>query len=90
MGTYKALSADPESVFSKLMEWQMTGGEKPEELGARDELGHITEREEIEDDLARQEREAQEQEWDEEEERERQKQAAKEKVAEVAEESKKL
>ncbi|KAK3899095.1 abc transporter ATP-binding protein [Staphylotrichum tortipilum] len=27
VGSYAALSADPESAFSKLMEWQMSGGE---------------------------------------------------------------
>ena len=27
VGSYTALSADPESAFSKLMEWQMSGGE---------------------------------------------------------------
>lgn len=30
MGSYTALSADPNSAFSKLMEWQMSGGEVPQ------------------------------------------------------------
>ncbi|RDW65480.1 putative multidrug resistance protein 2 [Coleophoma crateriformis] len=45
-GTYQALSANPDSAFSKLMEWQMSGGDadfKPE--------GRITEKEEIQGDL---------------------------------------
>lgn len=54
MGTYRDLSTNPESVFSKLMEWQMTGGENPDETVGREEGGHVTEREEIEDDLERQ------------------------------------
>lgn len=54
MGTYKDLSNNPESVFSKLMEWQMTGGENPQEDIGREEGGRVTEREEIEDDLERQ------------------------------------
>ena len=28
MGTYRALSANPDGAFSKLMEWQMSGGEE--------------------------------------------------------------
>lgn len=52
IGGYTQLSADPESAFSKLMEYQMNGGEPP--AGSRpprvDE--HITEDEEIEEDLA--------------------------------------
>ncbi len=54
MGTYKGLSANPESVFSKLMEWQMSGGDNPNEKAGREEGGHITEKEEIMDDLERQ------------------------------------
>lgn len=54
MGTYRDLSTNPDSVFSKLMEWQMTGGENPDEAVGREEGGHVTEREEIEDDLERQ------------------------------------
>lgn len=53
MGTYKDLSSDPESAFSRLMEWQMSGGENADEAVGREEGGHITEREEIEDDLSR-------------------------------------
>ncbi|SPN98833.1 probable multidrug resistance protein 2 [Cephalotrichum gorgonifer] len=53
IGRYADLSEDPHSAFSKLMEWQMTGGE-PTELLRRDvSLGHITEIEELEQDLDR-------------------------------------
>ncbi|OBT58925.1 hypothetical protein VE04_00876 [Pseudogymnoascus sp. 24MN13] len=52
MGTYKELAADPESAFSRLMEWQMSGGEGTEEtVGVN--RGHVTEKEVIADDLAR-------------------------------------
>lgn len=50
VGSYNALSADPESAFSKLMEWQMSGGE-PVVRPPRVE-GEVTEAEEIEEDLA--------------------------------------
>ncbi|KUI71164.1 ATP-dependent permease MDL1, mitochondrial [Cytospora mali] len=46
VGSYNDLSADPESAFSKLMEWQMSGGEpvsRPPKV--------VTEAEEIEEDL---------------------------------------
>lgn len=46
VGSYNQLSADPESAFSKLMEWQMSGGEatsKPPPV--------VTEAEEVEEDL---------------------------------------
>ena len=74
VGTYAELSADKQSAFSKLMEWQMTGGEAMMERhhhgGAVD--SHITEREEIEEDLEEEEeQEEQQQEEGEEEERER-------------------
>lgn len=49
IGSYTALSADPESAFSRLMEWQMTGGESPDPRRAAQ--GTITEAEEIEQDL---------------------------------------
>ncbi|KAI8230082.1 ATP-dependent permease MDL2 [Colletotrichum sp. SAR 10_99] len=52
IGKYTELSANPESAFSKLMEWQMSGGEIPE---SRSDRGHITEEEEIESDLEREE-----------------------------------
>ncbi|KAM5356388.1 hypothetical protein ACJ41O_003034 [Fusarium nematophilum] len=54
IGSYNQLAADKESAFSRLMEWQMSGGEVPqkESSAAR---AHITEAEELRDDLARQE-----------------------------------
>jgi len=56
-GSYRELSANPNSAFSKLMEWQMSGGEQSEKVGdaGRELGGHITESEEISDDLAREE-----------------------------------
>ena len=47
IGSYVSLSADPDSAFSKLMEWQMSGGEVPN----RPANGHVTEEEEIEEVL---------------------------------------
>ena len=44
-GTYQELAANPEGAFSKLMEWQLSGGEM-EPRGPRP-----TEEEEIEEDL---------------------------------------
>jgi putative ABC transport system ATP-binding protein len=59
-GTYKKLSANPESAFSKLMEWQMSGGDaaadKPGML--RESEGRVMEIEEIADDLTRDESES--------------------------------
>jgi len=49
-GTYNALSANPDSAFSKLMEWQMSGGDEADKRSMEPE-GHLTETEEIEDDL---------------------------------------
>ncbi|TVY21043.1 Mitochondrial ATP-dependent permease MDL1 [Lachnellula arida] len=49
-GTYTALSQDPHSAFSKLMEWQMSGGDAADKRGTEPE-GHLTETEEIADDL---------------------------------------
>lgn len=51
-GTYPALSSNPESAFSKLMEWQMSGGDAADKRAMEPE-GHLTETEEISDDLAR-------------------------------------
>ncbi|CAK7264111.1 ATP-binding cassette permease mdl1 [Sporothrix epigloea] len=48
-GRYADLSADPDSAFSRLMEWQMSGGEVALPLSRKD--GHVTEEERIEDDL---------------------------------------
>lgn len=47
IGSYTRLAADPESAFSKLMEWQMSGGEVPEKRSS-DHGPHITEAEEME------------------------------------------
>lgn len=52
--SYAQLAADVGSTFSKLMEWQMSGGEVPEKRSS--EPGpHITEAEEMEQDFAREE-----------------------------------
>ncbi|KAI8656728.1 hypothetical protein LRP88_12035 [Fusarium phalaenopsidis] len=56
IGSYHQLAADKESAFSKLMEWQMSGGEVPEKGNAASRA-HITEAEELEDDLERREEE---------------------------------
>ncbi|KAH6889994.1 P-loop containing nucleoside triphosphate hydrolase protein [Thelonectria olida] len=56
IGSYNQLAADPNSAFSKLMEWQMSGGEVPEKK-SHSEGAHITEAEEIEDELDREEEE---------------------------------
>lgn len=54
IGNYARLAADKDSAFSKLMEWQMSGGEVPEKRAL--EAGpNITEAEELEEDLAREE-----------------------------------
>lgn len=50
IGTYSALSANPESAFSKLMEWQMSGGDVPESVRGRPHQ-EVTEADEIEEDL---------------------------------------
>lgn len=50
IGSYAKLAADPESAFSRLMEWQMSGGEVPEKRSA-EHGAHITEYEELERDL---------------------------------------
>lgn len=55
IGSYVQLAADKESAFSKLMEWQMSGGEIPVKRPSTEATSHITEFEEIEDDLARDE-----------------------------------
>lgn len=51
-GTYNTLSSNPDSAFSKLMEWQMSGGDEADHRAVEIE-GHLTESEEISDDLAR-------------------------------------
>lgn len=50
-GTYNSLSSNPDSAFSKLMEWQMTGGDAPEKPPIEPE-GRLTEKEEIAHDLS--------------------------------------
>lgn len=50
IGSYPDLAADPDSAFSKLMEWQMSGGELPEKRSAASQA-HITEAEELQMDL---------------------------------------
>jgi putative ABC transport system ATP-binding protein len=42
MGTYKALSSNPDGAFSKLMEWQMHGGEPIEKSSAANPRGPPT------------------------------------------------
>lgn len=48
IGSYTQLAADPESAFSRLMEWQMSGGEVVLEKSRPEKGGHITEAEELE------------------------------------------
>ncbi|CAN8095796.1 unnamed protein product [Discula destructiva] len=51
MGSYSELSADQGSAFSKLMEWQMSGGEVPAGQRPQRVAPQVTEQEEIEEDL---------------------------------------
>ncbi|KAL2888181.1 ATP-dependent permease MDL1 [Ceratocystis lukuohia] len=55
IGSYSSLSANPESAFNKLMEWQMNGGE-PIAMESR-QGAIITEAEEIQEDLEKLEQE---------------------------------
>lgn len=48
IGSYTQLAADPESAFSKLMEWQMSGGDIPDQQRSVENLAQITEAEELE------------------------------------------
>lgn len=48
IGSYTTLAADPDSAFSKLMEWQMSGGDIVPEKRNTDSRAHITEAEEME------------------------------------------
>jgi putative ABC transport system ATP-binding protein len=50
-GTYKELSSNPNGAFSKLMEWQLSGGE---DKRAYEPEGMLTEAEEIAGDLIEQ------------------------------------
>ena len=54
IGSYAQLAANPESAFSKLMEWQMSGGEIPDKR-TPGSGPKITEAEEMEQDLVREE-----------------------------------
>jgi putative ABC transport system ATP-binding protein len=60
IGSYTELSANPKSAFSKLMEWQMSGGEVPDKRPSTEAASHVTEAEEIEQDLADEEDEERE------------------------------
>ncbi len=64
VGSYTALSADKNSAFSKLMEWQMSGGEVSAEHRPPSAQGRILEPEEIREEL---EEEEEEEEFEEEE-----------------------
>ncbi|KAL2191753.1 hypothetical protein L209DRAFT_673305 [Thermothelomyces heterothallicus CBS 203.75] len=71
VGSYAELSADKNSAFSKLMEWQLSGGDAPPEHRPPSAGGRILEREEIEEELhRREEEEEEEEEYREEEEEE--------------------
>ena len=52
IGSYTKLASDPESAFSKLMEYQMSGGEPPAGFRPPRIDEHISEAEENEADLA--------------------------------------
>jgi len=51
-GTYNQLASDPESAFSKLMEWQMSGGDAADAPKSNKSHGEITEKDIISDDLS--------------------------------------
>ena len=51
-GTYNELSSNPESAFSKLMEWQMNGGDIADQKSMEFD-GRLTEKDVIIDDLRR-------------------------------------
>lgn len=51
VGSFAELSANPESAFSRLMEWQMSGGEIPADQRQARVAPEVTEHEDIEDDL---------------------------------------
>ncbi|KAL2152412.1 hypothetical protein VTH82DRAFT_5596 [Thermothelomyces myriococcoides] len=65
VGTYAELSADKNSAFSKLMEWQLSGGDTPPENRPPNTGGRILEEEEIEEELRRREEEEEEHEEEE-------------------------
>lgn len=51
IGSYSMLSANPNSAFSKLMEWQMSGGEVVDAPRSQNVRPEVSEVEEIEEDL---------------------------------------
>jgi putative ABC transport system ATP-binding protein len=53
-GNYETLSSNPESAFSKLMEWQMSGGDATDARGSK-RSGELSEKEVIEDDIEKME-----------------------------------
>ena len=64
VGSYATLSADKTSAFSKLMEWQMSGGDVPADQRPPSTGGMITEVEEIEEELGQDPLEEEEEEDD--------------------------
>ncbi|KAL2162777.1 hypothetical protein VTH06DRAFT_6613 [Thermothelomyces fergusii] len=75
VGTFAELSADKNSAFSKLMEWQLSGGDAPPEHRPPSAGGRILEPEEIEEELRRREEEEEEEDEEEEEEEQKKKEA---------------
>jgi putative ABC transport system ATP-binding protein len=69
VGSYTALSADKESAFSKLMEWQMSGGEVSPEQRLPSAGGRILEPEAIEEELEREQEQEEEEDLEEDEEK---------------------
>jgi putative ABC transport system ATP-binding protein len=65
VGSYAALSADKESAFSKLMEWQMSGGEVSPEQRLPSAGGRILEPEAIEEELEREQEQEEEEDLEE-------------------------
>jgi len=63
IGSYAELWANKRSAFSKLMEWQMSGGEIADPRSS-ESLAHATEAEEIEQDLEEAEEEADDEDGD--------------------------
>lgn len=61
IGSYTQLAADSASAFSKLMEWQMSGGDIPEKRST-ESRAHITEAEELEQEEERRRNEDEEEE----------------------------
>lgn len=51
IGSYAELSTNKDSAFSRLMEWQMSGGEVPPDHRPPSGTAHISEMEEIEEEL---------------------------------------